>query len=208
MLFATLSGRTTSIGQCLRGAVLAALLPARAVAAEAPSHSEKRPESPPDPGLLSASFLAGGSVGDEVGSDGVRALFGYGARGGYRFPASRLYLGVTVMGYSDEVREDPEYGGMLYGTEQLIYTSIEIGAEYPVRSLMLRPYLGLGVLAAIYDTPPNSGSGLLPAVVPGIHARYPSGPLYLGLDARFELSANLSGALLGCIGLQLDTGGG
>jgi hypothetical protein len=208
VLFAAWWASTSSMGNWVRRATLAALLPARAFAADAPSRDEKRREPPPSHGSVSVALLAGWSHGDELGSGGFRTLFGYGARAGYRFEDTRLYLGVTVMAYSDEIREDPAYGGMLYGTEHLIYTDVEIGAEYPMGSLILRPYLGLGALTAIYDAPPNGGSGIGAAVIPGIHARYPSGPVYLGIDVRLELGSNPSGAALGCIGLQLETGGG
>lgn len=198
--------RAASLRPWVGSVSLVAFLSARAVAADSTPELGQRREAAPRAGSFSVGVLAGGSLGDERGYGGIRALFGYGASLGYRFADSRLYLGVAMIGYSAEMREAPEYGGMLYGTEHLVYTDVEFGAEYLVGPVSMRPYLGLGVLTAIYDAPPNSGSGLAVALIPGVHARYPWGPVYVGADARVELSANVASALLGCVGFQIETG--
>jgi hypothetical protein len=206
MLVAAFRINTSSLGRWGRAAAIAALLPARALGADSPvPQSENRQRPRPFAGSFSFAALAGWSVGDEAGPEGYRALFGYGGRAGYSFANTPLYLGLTVVSFSDEVREAPEYGGMLYGTEYHITTDVDFGAEFLAGPLVLRPYLGLGVLTSIYDTPPDSGSGLAPRVVPGFHARYPMGFMDVGIDARYETTSpsSPSATALGSIGIRL-----
>lgn len=208
MPFAACRINTSSRERRARVTLLAWLLPARAFAADSPvvpAQSESRRESRSSAGSFSFAALAGWSLNDEVGARGYRALFGYGARAGYSFANTPLYLGLTVVGYSDELREDPEYGGMIYGTEHQLTTDVDLGAEFLAGPFVLRPYLGLGVLTSIYDAPPNGGSGIAPHVVPGLHVRYPLGFVDVGVDARYEANSHSSpsATALGSIGVRL-----
>jgi hypothetical protein len=158
-------------------------------------------ESPEPAGSFSVAVLAGWNYGNEVGAGGYRAMFGYGARAGYTFPTTPLYLGVTVIQYSEEIEQN-EYEGTAPGTERQIRVNFDIGAELAAGPFFVRPYLGLGTLLAVYDISPNGNSAIFPQVTLGMHARYPLGPIDIGADARWELGWEKTGALLGSIGVR------
>jgi hypothetical protein len=160
--------------------LLASLSAAATELAPAANSKELRPRA----GEFSIAALFGYGYGDNVGLRGNRLAFGYGGRAGYSFEASRLYLGVTVVAYRDELKYDdtPETG-----TKHQIDVNIDIGAELDAGPLILRPYLGCGTILVIFEGPRESNSAIVPGLSPGVLARYPLGPLDIGLDARLEL---------------------
>jgi hypothetical protein len=138
-----------------------------------------------------------------VGLDGGRLLFEVGARAGYRFAATPLYLGVTVSHRRDELDVDP---GEEPGTEHDITVDMELGAEFhagPV--LLLRPYLGLGTVLVLFDHGADSGSGLYVVALPGILAHCLMGDIVdVGVDAHWQAASSDftdSVSLLGSAGL-------
>jgi hypothetical protein len=180
--------------------LLLCLLPTIAVA-ETPAEtaSSGNPEqSRPRAGSFSIAALAGYNYGDEVGADGYRLMFGYGGRVGYSFETTPLYLGATVVGYEDRVEYDDTTE---VGTENYIDVAIDIGGEIVVAPVILRPYVGVGVQLAIYESPSGGNSAIFPHVSPGLLARYPLGPLDFGVDARWELGGSKAVSALGSVGV-------
>ncbi len=172
-----------------------------AESAPAPALRENGEQSREPAGSPSVAALGGVSFGDEVGSGGYRIMFGYGARAGYTFGATPLYLGFTVIQYTDTIEQaDPEYDGGGDGTERRIPVSFDIGTELAAGPFRVRPYVGLGTLLAIYDVSPNGNSAIFPQITLGAHVRYPLGPIDFGADARWELGWEKTGALLGSAG--------
>jgi hypothetical protein len=178
------------------------LLP-RVAAAEGPDSAppgESAEELRPRAGSFSVAALFGANYGDEMGLRGARLMFGYGGRAGYSFETTPLYLGVTVVAYEDEIEYDdtPETG-----TEHYINTDVEIGVEVAAGPLLLRPYVGLGVVLAVYDGPSGGNSGIIPRLAPGLLARHPLGPVDIGVDARLELNSGWPATVsaLGSVGV-------
>jgi hypothetical protein len=169
-----------------------ALLPSAAAAEKAPQRSET-PERPsnsealrPRAGAFSVAALLGANYGEEGGIRAGRLMFGYGGRAGYSFETTPLYLGVTVFGYGREVdyEETSETG-----SEHYINVDIDIGVELTLVVLVLRPYLGLGMMVGVYESPWGGNSALSPRVVPALLVRYPLGPIDIGVDARLEAAS-------------------
>jgi hypothetical protein len=198
------SRRFYSVGSALVTGVILGVSSrsAGAEAATEPPSTANREQSRSSAGSLSVGVLAGWNHGDEVGAGGPRTLFGYGGRLGYSFATTPLYLGFTVVNYTDDIRHDdnPESGGVTYGTEHHVHTTIDIGAELAAGPFILRPYLGVGARLGIWDGEGNGNSGIAPELVPGIHIRYPIAPIFIGADARWELGWGKSAALLGSVG--------
>jgi hypothetical protein len=177
---------------------LGAALPSAARAAETAA-----PRAPEDSGRFSLAVLAGINSGNEKNGGNAAPLFEMGARAGYRFPASALYLGFTVSHRQDELGADP---GEEPGTEDDIIVDLDLGAEFHAGPMLLRPYLGLGALLALFDRGADSNSGIAPLVVLGALARYPLGDILdVGLDARWQTASPgtpASVSLLGSAGLS------
>jgi hypothetical protein len=181
-------------------ASLAAALPPAAHAAET---AFEAPSAPDDSGRVSLAVLAGINSGNEKYAGNAEPLFEMGARAGYRFSASPLYLGFTVSHRQDELDVDP---GEEPGTEDDIIVDLDLGAEFHAGPVLLRPYLGLGAMLAVFDNGANSNSGIAPLVILGALARYPLGDIVeVGLDARWQTASPGTPAtvsLLGSAGLS------
>jgi hypothetical protein len=167
---------------------VSAALPQAARAAEPLREAESAARSPVDPGRFSMGVLAGINVGNEQGNGGSRQLFEMGARAGYRFAESALYLGFTVSHRKDELEVDP---GEEPSIEHDIVVDLDLGAELLAGPVLLRPYLGLGAMLAAFDHGANSGSGFVPVAILGALARYPLGDIVdVGLDARWQAASS------------------
>jgi hypothetical protein len=120
-----------------------------------------------------------------------------------RFAASPLYLGFTVSHREDELDVDP---GEEPGTEHDITVDMELGVELHAGPVLLRPYLGLGTVLAVFDHGADSGSGIYVVAVPGLLAHYPLGDwVDVGVDARWQAASSDftdSVSLLGSAGLS------
>jgi len=186
------SSLTVSFLLCLLPRISAADTPAAA----APSGNAERLR--PRAGSFSIAALGGYNYGADFGAGGSRLSFGYGGRAGYSFEATRLYLGVTVVGHQNEVEYDDTSET---GTEQYVNVGIDIGAELEAAPFIVRPYLGVGAQLGIYDGPSGGNSGIFPHLSPGVLARYPLGPLDIGVDARLELGGSRALCALGSVGV-------
>jgi hypothetical protein len=184
-------------------ASLGAALPQVATAAETAPEAPSAERDPEDSGRFSLAVLAGFNSGNEKDDGDAAPLFEMGARAGYRFAASALYLGFTVSHRQDELDVDP---GEEPGTEDDILVDLDLGAEFDAGPILLRPYLGLGALLALFDHGSESNSGIAPLVVLGALARYPLGDIVeVGLDARWQTASPgtpASVSLLGSAGLS------
>lgn len=183
-------------------ALVCSLVSESAAAAEpADPPPGNREESRQPTGAISVAVLAGWNHGDEVGAGGYRTLFGRGVRAGYSFATTRLYLGFTVVHYKHEYEQDDSEYGREDVTDHLVHVDFDIGSELGAGPLFLRPYLGVGAVIGIHDAS-NGNSGIFPELVPGLHIRYPLGPVDFGADARLELGWEKTAALLGSVGAR------
>jgi hypothetical protein len=184
-------------------ASLAAALAHAARAAETASEAPSTERAPDDSGRFSLAVLAGINSGNEKYTGYAEPLFEMGARAGYRFAASPLYLGFTVSHRQDELDVDP---GEEPGTEDDIIVDLDLGAEFHAGPVLLRPYLGLGTMLAVFDNGADSNSGIAPLVILGALAGYPLGDsVEVGLDARWQTAspgAPATVSLLGSAGLS------
>jgi len=173
-------------------------LPQAARAAETAPEAQSTERKSADSGRFSLAVLAGINAGNERNSGNARPLFEMGARAGYRFAASPLYLGFTVSHRQDELDVDP---GEEPGTEDDIIVDLDLGAEFHAGPVLLRPYLGLGAMLAVFDHGADSNSGITPLVILGALARYPLGDIVeAGVDARWQTASAGSPATVSLLG--------
>jgi hypothetical protein len=160
-------------------------------------HAEPKPEQfHARAGSVSLAALAGTSFGDGSGyGEGRRFRGSYGARLGYSFASTPLYLGVTLVRQTTDVRED-------WTLDEGTF-DVELGSEHAAGPILVRPYLGLGVLVGIYSSDDGGNSALRPCLTPGVLARYPLGLVDIGVELRYQMIGSYPDALsaLGSAGL-------
>jgi len=200
---ATRSATWLPQSELVRAAALVCSLVSRGAAAGEPTDPplENREQSREPTAAISVAVLAGWNHGDEVGAGGYRTLFGHGVRAGYSFATTPLYLGFTAVHYKHEFEQDDSEYGREHVTDHLVHVDFDIGAEFHGGPLILRPYIGLGAFIGIHDAS-NGNSAIFPELVPGLHIRYPLGPVDFGADARLEVGWEKTAALLGSVGAR------
>ena len=131
------------------------------------------------------------SVAPQVGAATGGYGFGVGARVGYTF-RTPIYVGANFMYHQ---------GGDVPGSERALYPSAEVGYDIGVGPVLIRPYVGAGLL--VRDAATNTG-----LVYPGATIAYYIGdtPLYVGADGRVLLptgdDANRAVAISGTAGVN------
>ena len=131
------------------------------------------------------------SVAPQVGAATGGYGFGVGARVGYTF-RTPIYVGANFMYHQ---------GGDVPGSERALYPSAEVGYDIGVGPLLIRPYVGAGLL--VRDAATNTG-----LVYPGATIAYyiKDTPLYVGADGRVLLptgdDANRAVAISGTAGVN------
>ncbi len=170
------------------------------VAALSPASSAETAEAAP-PGdkperRISIAVIAGIGINetkikDEGGNetkDGVSTHgAGIGLRGGYTLPM-KVYIGAAFvyhLGGSKDA-EQVKYSGSTF------YVGPEVGYDFEIGPVVLRPYAGLGYGKAKAKAEAG-GTTLIErdeggfAVWPGVTARYPIDTFFVGADARYAL---------------------
>jgi len=135
--------------------------------------------------------FAGPGWPDDTNHFGV----GYGVAAGYVFP-SNVYLGGTLVRYLGVSGDTSQYDA---------YTlDFDVGAEFDVGPVSLRPSLGLGALLAVFSNSEGGNSALRPQLTPALLAQVPIGVVRVGAEARCALVTEYPGSLflLGSAGVE------
>jgi hypothetical protein len=145
---------------------------------------------PRRPASTSVSLLAGyGFQVDSVISSGVSAYrFGFGTRAGVTLPFGG-YLGGTFITHSGTSVIGARDGRSAYvSIAHDSYLGPEAGFDFALWRLLVRPYVGSGLLVAFGKTAVGPSSvdddGAFFYVAPGALAAYAHRDLFMGLDLR------------------------
>jgi hypothetical protein len=127
----------------------------------------------------------------KVGSNGPTAHgTGLGMRAGLTLPVG-LYAGGTFVEHIGwrQTASDPRETSTYRGAYHVTYGGAEVGWLAPFRTLILRPYVGLGALFAFGRTAvgrvERKDDNAFFYVAPGLLTAARAGRLYGGLDLRF-----------------------
>lgn len=155
------------------------------------SRTDAAPRAPRGP---SVAALAGYAL--EVGTAATGGLdayrFGLGARAGTTLPC-RVYVGGSfVVHFGSEVLAEGPGGSTYEAREHAAYGGGEIGYDLALGRVLLRPYVGLGLLGVVEHTTVRSASaGRRDAylyVAPGATAAYRVGAWFAGVDLRAAIA--------------------
>jgi hypothetical protein len=138
--------------------------------------------------------------------------FGAGVRGGYTFDYP-IYVGGTFM-YHAGSEDNPVSGpGIVASNSRLFYPGIEAGYDVGIGPVLVRPYVGTGILFGRLSTTDINGVGTSQTETalmfyPGVNAHYiiARSPVFVGGDARVLLPLQNQGVslnLLATAGLHL-----
>ena len=133
------------------------------------AHAEESPTA----GHASVAGLLGYGFKDGVG-------LGLGVRGGYTLPMN-LYLGGTFVYHLGKTQSTP-FGDV---KTNIYYFGFEAGYDVAAGPVVVRPYLGLGDVAASASFAGVSASDSKIGFWPGATVLYPLGSAFIGGDARF-----------------------
>jgi hypothetical protein len=112
------------------------------------------------------------------------SVFGLGARGGYTFAKTPIYVGGTFL-----------YHFGSNNVSSLVF-GVEAGYDFLLGPVILRPYLGLGDFIGYVDLPAGlSGLGLPDsfssfALWPGATVMYPINNFFVGGDMRLQIATD------------------
>ena len=177
--------------------LVAYLLPGWALSAAhaAPPVGESAGAVSEPEGSISIAALLGYGFGGDLGrgDDNVFGV-GYGLAAGYVFP-SNVYLGSTLLRYKGPANEEYQI--------DTFTLDVELGYEFGAGSFALRPSLGLGALAVIFQGESGGNSALRPQLVPSLLAQYSLGIVRVGAEARYALVMSYPDvlSLLGSVGV-------
>lgn len=146
-----------------------------------------------------------------AGYGGAGLGVGVGARAGYTFDIP-VYVGATFMYHAGKDGQDTR-AGVTDSSNAFYYPGAEVGYDIGLGPVLVRPYVGAGVLLGRFSTTTTNGiestnteKALM--VYPGVTAHYIIGrsPVFVGADARVLLPFENQAAapsLFGTAGLHL-----
>jgi hypothetical protein len=160
---------------------------------------------------VSVAALAGHAFDSSTSCGGSSTCpygFAFGVRAGLRLPALPVYVGATFVnhfGYSEDL------GNGRTRTANGYFPGVEAGYEFKAGPLVLRPYVGVGVLFTDDKEVNPTLSGQLasveehhrdPAFWPGATVLLGLDEIILGVDARYMFSTEDALALFGTVGVR------
>jgi hypothetical protein len=163
---------------------IASMAPGWAIADDAdapgePQNSEDFSGAAAPGASVSIAALGGLVFGSEAEPAGIHHVGrGYGVRVGRSSETTPLYLGGTLLWFTQESGEGTRMDTAAF--------DFELGYDVRAGSFTLRPFLGAGVLLGVFDGPDGGNSAIWPHLFPGLLARYSIGPVDLGVEARYE----------------------
>ncbi len=170
--------------------VLLALPLTASLALAAPCAAE---EARPRRYHASVALLSGyGLQLDSVLSSGLSAYrFGFGTRAGLTAPCGAYLGGTFVTHLGTSVAGTRDGASVLVSTARATYVGPEIGFDFALWNLLLRPYVGTGLLVVVSKTALGSSgfddNRALYYVAPGGLVAYRRGELLLGVDLRIPI---------------------
>lgn len=160
------------------------------LAVSAPCAAE---DVPPRRARTSVALLTGyGFQVDSVLSRGVSAYrFGFGTRAGVTLPFGGYVGGLFIMHSGTNVAGTRDGASSYVAIAHDTYLGPEVGFDFSLWRLLLRPYVGSGLLVALGKTAVGSASvsdnHAFFYVAPGGIVAYALGEVLLGLDLRLPL---------------------
>ncbi len=150
-------------------------------------------ESPPKRARVSVALLSGyGFQLDSILASGVSAYrFGFGTRAGITLPCGAYLGGTFITHVGTSILGTRDGASNLVSIAHDSYLGPELGYDFAVWRLLLRPYVGTGVLVAFSKTAVGASSiddtRALYYVAPGGLVAYGIGELLLGIDLRLPI---------------------